>query len=64
MNLAIQQKNRIDTVTELLYDHAEQLTEWEKEFLTSIRRQLYRTMTLHPGQIDKYREIRKKIKGF
>ena len=62
MNEITRQQNRVDTVNELLADVT--ITEWEEQFLINLRDQLFRTMKMTDKQIEKFREIRKKVKGF
>jgi hypothetical protein len=59
-----QRRNRIETINDLLTNHSEELTQWEGDFLRDMGACLFLKPTLSDEQIEKYREIRRKIRGY
>lgn len=65
MNSEAQRKSRMEHIKDILSsDKKEILTEWEIDFLTDVYSKIRKYVDISPGTIEKYREVRKKAKGF
>jgi len=56
-----QRASRLEAIGKLLDEHLPELTQWEKNFLIDIKFWLQKNTALSRTQVDKYREIRKRI---